>query len=166
MKLVAPNPDRIYVGYFPEAERRRFSRAGRGATDSRARKRIDRAGPVFLFLLLSSAFVPSLLTEFDVARLLRIVQEAVIALMQPSPCFVSGEQRRSDSPTDLACSSGGCQVADSAAVVFDGRGLAAAAPSSVVRRRGLALRKRRFRGPHSPRAPPALRTRYSFPDGI
>jgi len=151
--VISPNPDRIHVGCIPEADRSRFS-VGVGSADARARKRIDRAGPVFLFLLLSSAFVPSLLTEFDVARLLRILHDAVVALAQPSPCFVSGEQRRSETPADLACSSGGCQVADSAAIVFDGRALAVMAPSSALRRRGSSLRKRRFRGPRSSRAPP------------
>ncbi len=112
----------------------------------------DRAGPLFLFVLLVSAFVPSVLSEVDTARLLRILEDALAALAKPNPCFESGEPRQLsaclDSPTIL-------QVSDSPmpALVL----ASASTPGAAARpgRASKARRRRRLRFGSTPRAPPS-----------
>jgi hypothetical protein len=156
MSTIVTSPERIRVGYVPPCERWRFS-AGRGESalsGGRKRARIDRAGPTLLFLLLCSSFVPSLLTEFDVARLLRTLQAIVLSLGQPSPSFVSGERRNPGAPAEFVFSGSGPHTADSAAVVIDGRSVGARRTLRIGRRFGQIVRRCRFRSARSPRAPP------------
>ncbi|MGO8695909.1 MAG: hypothetical protein ACLQMF_19780 [Rectinemataceae bacterium] len=154
--MIVASPERIRVGYVPPCERWRFSTDGGCASSSaRRRARIDRAGPVLLFLLLSSSFVPSLLTEFDLARLLRALQAVVLALGQPSPSFVSGERRNSAASSEFVFSGSGPHTADSAAIVFDGRPVGVESELRVGRRNGQTSHRRRSRSARSPRAPPS-----------
>jgi len=156
VEVILACPERVKVGCIPAAERRRFGGAASRdkAAGNRERKPIDRAGPTLLVLLLCSSFVPALLSEFDAAKLLQMIQAALIALAQQTHCFVSGEQRRPGTFQDIACSSGGRHVADSAALVFDGRAMAIFGLPGRLSRASRARRRRRIRGPSSPRAPP------------
>ena len=166
MSRIVTSPERVRVGYVPPCERWRFS-PGRGDPARRGRRaRIDRAGPTLLFLLLCSAFVPSVLTEFDVTRLLKVLQDIVVAIGQPSTAFVSGDRRPPAAPSGLAVGSLGPQAADSAAAVCDGRPVDGRRGSRASFVRRPAIRRRRPRGDRQARAPPPLSSSRPFQDGI
>ena len=149
---IPPSAERIVIGAADP-----FRPCGSpNAYCGRGRKRIDGAGPVFLFMLLGAGFVPSLLGQFDMDRLLRALQAAITALARPSPAFVAADQSPTGPSRLQACCPAGFQVADTAATMFDG----SFAPRSVSRgahgRRRKPFRRRRPRGGLSPRAPPPV----------
>lgn len=148
--IVPPCAERIVVGVADP-----FRPCGSSdAYCGRKGKRIDRAGPVFLAMLLCAGLIPSVFGAFDMAQLLRALQAAMIAFAQPSPRIAAGDQGTSGPPWLQACCLPGFQVADSAAPVFDGS-FAPKSPSSGAKgRRRRPSRRRRTRGGLSPRAPP------------
>jgi hypothetical protein len=149
--LIPPSAERIVVGAADPISRNGQPYAQRGGK----KKRIEGAGPVFLFMLLSAGFIPSMFIEFDASQLLKIIEAAIVAIAQPSPLFAAGDQSGSEPGRHQACCSAGFQVADSAAPVFDGS-LSPRAPASEAKgRRRRPFRRRRTRGGHSPRAPPS-----------
>jgi hypothetical protein len=149
--LIPPSAERIVVGAADPVGGSGQSYARRGGK----KRRIEGAGPVFLFILLCAGFIPSVFIEFDASQLLKIIQAAIVAIAQPSPLFAAGDQGGTEPTRHQACCPAGFQVADSAAAVFDGS-LAPRAPASDAKgRRRRPFRRRRTRGGPSPRAPPS-----------
>lgn|GEM_PF-2943962 len=148
--IVPPCAERIVIGVAEP-----FRPCGSSdAYCGRKRKRIDRAGPVFLAVLLCAGLIPSVFGAFDMAQFLRALQAAMIAFAQPSASVAAGDQSPSGPFGLQACCLAGLQVADSAAPVFDGS-FAPRSPSSGAKgRRRKPFRRRRTRGGLSPRAPP------------
>jgi len=148
--LIPPSAERIVIGAADP-----FRPCGSpDAYCGRKRMRIDGAGPVFLFMLLGAGFVPSLLGQFDMDRLLRALQAAIAALGRPSPAFMAGDQGLSGPSRPQACRPAGFQVADSAAAMFDGSSAPRSASRGAHGRRRRPFRRRHPRGGLSPRAPP------------
>ncbi len=130
----------------------------------RGRRHIDRAGPLFLFMLLCAGFVPSVLGEFDAAQFLKILQAAAVALGESSQSLLAGDQRPEGLGAQPAfCSSPGFEVADSAAAVFDGSFAPRSPASTASHGRAEAFRKKRSRAALFPRAPPASLSTPSDP---
>jgi len=157
--LIPPSAERIVVGAADSVGRSGQSYTYRGGK----KKRIEGAGPVFLLMLLSAGFIPSVFIEFDASQLLKIIQAAIVAIAQPSPLFAAGDQGGPEPDRHQASCPAGFQVADSSAPVFDGS-LAPRAPASYPKgRRRRPFRRRRTRGSPSPRAPPSSSSPSSNP---
>lgn len=148
--LIPPSAERIVVGAADPVSRNRQSYARLGGK----KKRLEGAGPLFLFMLLCAGFIPSVFIEFDASQLLKIIEAAIVAIAQPSPLFAAGDQGGFGPSRHEACCPAGFQVADSAAPVFDGS-LAPRTPASGARgRRSGPFLRHHTRGGPSPRAPP------------
>ena len=148
--LIPPQSERIVVGPADPTYTGDRCRSSRGTR----KNKIEGAGPIFLFVLLFSGFIPSLFIDFDSSQLLKIIEAAIIAIVRPSPLFAAGDQGGPEPSRLQPCYCAGFQVADSAAPVFDGSP-APGGPSSKARaRRGAAFKLRRSRGGLLPRAPP------------
>ena len=154
MPLIVTSPERIRVGCIPDDERWRFQGAAMRADAKRWRRAaVDRTGPVFLFCLLFSAFVPAVLSEVDIAQVWRLVQSVLVTMAQPTPSIQSGDEARTSIQEDLEYATGR-QFADGAALILDGRDIGVVIGADAPRRRRCRLRRRRVLDSRCPRAPP------------
>lgn len=111
-RILPPDSSRIYVGDVVPVPRDFLKSQGK-------RRRIDSTGPLFLFVLLAAAFVPSVLSDIDISSFLKAIDTGLVAIVGESP-FLS--ENGNDSRTaggDCLCGPSGPQSADSAAIALD-----------------------------------------------
>ena len=126
-------------------------RPPRASRVRRKTRRSDSAGPTLLILLLVSAFVPSVLVDFNPHTALKLMAAALPRAPLAQSSFALPEERREPSDGTICGTSG---VADAAAPVVDGLPMPAL-PAEARRREARSLPFRVPPGASTPRAPPA-----------
>jgi len=110
----------------------------------------DSSGPVLLFLLLVSAFVPSFLVDVNVRAALRFIGAWMVGTPELMPSFVA-QLEPSESANEAVCGAHG--VADSVDPCYDGRaGLSDSA--HALRHGAITVPFHPLPGARTPRAPP------------